>query len=390
MYKYFLLFLIMIWTIMAQETIFSFTEKNNGWYSVNDNVMGGISQGGAKMTAEQTMMFSGELSLKNNGGFSSIRSPFIKANFKDYTGIAVRVKGDGRLYYFNIYTDVRIPAGSYRSTIQTIPGKWVELFLPFSKFQATSFGRKIPFFPALNKNKIKRMGFMAADKKEGNFALEIAWIKAAKKLSDDAPKLLNSADWLQKNGSTSVFWSLVEGTSFEKLLRRDLSCTIFAVVDESFATYPKKRLEMLRRNHFARNFFLATHIRVGRIPLTSQIIPSRVPAFEVSEKNIYVANGIIHTGTATSSALKTFLQKMSRTEFIQYVISIGSATFNVGYPEICQDIYYLGLLFIMQNFDTTEELRNEIDKALQLDEKNSSGKAWEFRYLLDKIYALGD
>ena len=69
---------------MAQQTIFSFSEENSEWFSVNDNVMGGVSQGGAKITPNQTLLFSGELSLKNNGGFSSIRSPIITTSFKNY------------------------------------------------------------------------------------------------------------------------------------------------------------------------------------------------------------------------------------------------------------------------------------------------------------------
>lgn len=40
------------------------------WRSTNDNVMGGISQGGVRYDGE-TSLFSGELSLENNGGFSS-------------------------------------------------------------------------------------------------------------------------------------------------------------------------------------------------------------------------------------------------------------------------------------------------------------------------------
>lgn len=387
MYKYFLLFSIVMWTIMAQQTVFSFSEGSKEWFSVNDNVMGGVSQGGAKITAEKTLLFSGELSLKNNGGFSSIRSPLIEISFENYKGISLRVKGDGRLYYVNLYTNINIPAGSYRASVQTIPGKWLEFFLPFSDFQATSFGRSIPFFPSLNKNRIQRMGFMAADKKQGRFALEVSWVKAAKKLSNDAPHMPDSAQWLKENPNTRTFWELVEGTSFEKLLRRELSCTVFVVLDKAFATYPQKHMEMLRSNHFARNFFLATHIRVGRIPLTSESIPHRFPEFQFVEKNLYVRNGIIHMGITESSALKSFLKQMSLTELIDYAISLGAPTYNVGYPDLCQDIYYLVLLFIMQNFNITKELKDEIDKTLQTQKENPSEKAWEFRYLLDKIKA---
>ncbi|MHC4835566.1 MAG: CIA30 family protein, partial [Planctomycetota bacterium] len=41
------------------------------WLSVNDNVMGGISEGQFRITDDKTLEFSGSLSLENNGGFAS-------------------------------------------------------------------------------------------------------------------------------------------------------------------------------------------------------------------------------------------------------------------------------------------------------------------------------
>ena len=44
------------------------------WQAVNDNVVGGVSDGRFKITADSTLEFSGKLSLENNGGFASVRS----------------------------------------------------------------------------------------------------------------------------------------------------------------------------------------------------------------------------------------------------------------------------------------------------------------------------
>ena len=54
--------------------IFNFNNPESGktWVSVNDNVMGGISEGKFKITQEKTLFFYGSLSLENNGGFASI------------------------------------------------------------------------------------------------------------------------------------------------------------------------------------------------------------------------------------------------------------------------------------------------------------------------------
>ena len=61
---------------VEKNVLVDFGDKQNssGWSVVNDGVMGGRSVGKARLTDEGVMIFSGTLSLKNNGGFSSIRS----------------------------------------------------------------------------------------------------------------------------------------------------------------------------------------------------------------------------------------------------------------------------------------------------------------------------
>ena len=51
-------------------------EKNIGldnWNIVNDDVMGGISTSYLSVSDEKNLIFNGNLSLKNNGGFASSR-----------------------------------------------------------------------------------------------------------------------------------------------------------------------------------------------------------------------------------------------------------------------------------------------------------------------------
>ena len=60
----------------AEQVLASFAAADSlqAWNSVNDGVMGGVSKGGVSRTEQGTMLFSGELSLANNGGFASIRT----------------------------------------------------------------------------------------------------------------------------------------------------------------------------------------------------------------------------------------------------------------------------------------------------------------------------
>jgi NADH dehydrogenase [ubiquinone] 1 alpha subcomplex assembly factor 1 len=48
-------------------------EAAQRWQTVNDGVMGGVSDGQFKIS-NQTMEFFGTLSLENDGGFASVRS----------------------------------------------------------------------------------------------------------------------------------------------------------------------------------------------------------------------------------------------------------------------------------------------------------------------------
>jgi hypothetical protein len=55
--------------------LIDFTDKKAGHQMnvVNDGVMGGLSQGTIEMTQNDSLLFKGNISLQNNGGFSSFR-----------------------------------------------------------------------------------------------------------------------------------------------------------------------------------------------------------------------------------------------------------------------------------------------------------------------------
>ena len=164
---------------VPKNILVDFGDKQNSsrWNVVNDGVMGGRSVGKARLTDEGVMIFSGTLSLENNGGFSSIRSGLIDVQMKITDGFQVRLKGDGRTYIFNLYPKTRRMAFSYRASLPTVAGQWTEVFVPLEVFVPTSFGRKIQGRGALAPDQISGIGFMLSDKKPGAFNLEIEWVK---------------------------------------------------------------------------------------------------------------------------------------------------------------------------------------------------------------------
>lgn len=169
-------------------------ESVQSWYSVNDGVMGGRSKGSFTVTERGTLLFFGDLSLENNGGFASIRSRMEPLDLSDEEGLRVRIRGDGRTYTLNLWGPRMGSATSYRASMPTGSDGIEEIVIPFSNFQLTSYGREVRGQP-LDTADIRSIGFTISDKNEGPFQLEIVSIQS---VSGDTtgPTSARSADSL--------------------------------------------------------------------------------------------------------------------------------------------------------------------------------------------------
>ena len=156
---------------------FAGPETAQKWQAVNDNVMGGVSDGRFKITADKTMEFSGRLSLENNGGFASVRTKPTDLEINAGDTIVVRLKGDGREYVLNVYTKSRRMAFSYRAPLPTTRDEWTEVSVPLQEFIPTAFGNRVQGMGPVEPDQINSLGFMLSDKKSGPFKLEVDWVK---------------------------------------------------------------------------------------------------------------------------------------------------------------------------------------------------------------------
>jgi NADH dehydrogenase [ubiquinone] 1 alpha subcomplex assembly factor 1 len=176
------LLLPMGWFMIAEDTpqsLFDFTgaDAAREWQTVNDNVMGGVSEGRFRITDRKTLEFFGTLSLQNNGGFASVRTKAKKLGFEQGDTVVAKLRGDGRKYLLNLYLSKPQMAFSYRAAVQTKKDEWIEVNVPLDKFEATSFGRPVKDAGRLKPEEISVLGFMLSDKKAGPFRLEVESIR---------------------------------------------------------------------------------------------------------------------------------------------------------------------------------------------------------------------
>tara|TARA_B100000579_G_C22594784_1_gene739784 strand:- start:238 stop:738 length:501 start_codon:yes stop_codon:yes gene_type:complete len=137
------------------------TIEGQEWYFVTDGVMGGVSEGSAKLdNVEKTTChrMTGNVSTENNGGFIQIRTLLKpKININDYEGIFAYIYGNNKNYRFHIRTGSTVAPWQYYSYNFLSPNKWIEIRAPFSKFKKSNFYQP----KSLLNQKMKSVGLVA-------------------------------------------------------------------------------------------------------------------------------------------------------------------------------------------------------------------------------------
>lgn len=154
---------------------FSTVAALNGWSVVNDTVMGGVSTGQLAWENE-SLVFTGELSLDNNGGFASVRSPFVDpdaaARWAESTGLGIELRGDGRIWTVEVRVDGE--DGGWISAITTSAGESVAVELPWDTFDPVTrfLDPREPSVP-LDPARVVSVAFYLVDGAEAPFRLEV-------------------------------------------------------------------------------------------------------------------------------------------------------------------------------------------------------------------------
>lgn len=168
--KPFLILLILVF--QSSMSIFQFNAESNidNWRILDDVVMGGRSNGEFKINDEGFGEYSGNVSLENNGGFSSLRYYFDTVDSQDYNTFKLKIKGDGKTYQFRV-KDRRYNRYSYIYKFET-SGEWQTIEIPFNAMYASFRGYRLDI-PNFKGDQMEEIAFLIGNKKAESFKLII-------------------------------------------------------------------------------------------------------------------------------------------------------------------------------------------------------------------------
>lgn len=156
---------------------FGETKKGDNWVVVVDGVMGGLSSSTAMMS-ENSLLFKGNISLKNNGGFASLRGPKNNKDYSDFSNLEIRYRSKGQAFGIRFLEYEQFFMPYLKKTFDETLWKWTTVNISLNEFkQYILNSEKNKKITAKDFKNISRIGLIVSNKKEGNFEIEIDYIK---------------------------------------------------------------------------------------------------------------------------------------------------------------------------------------------------------------------
>ena len=158
------------------KVLFDFADPAamRGWQIEDDGVMGGVSKETFTRDPEGHTVFSGRVSLENNGGFSSVQCYFDPIDVSSYRTAVIRVKGDSKNYRFIVESE-KDARHYYVANFETT-GEWQEIQIPLREMYPVRRGDRLdlPDYPGRTMAQVR---FMIANGRAENFRLQIASVR---------------------------------------------------------------------------------------------------------------------------------------------------------------------------------------------------------------------
>jgi uncharacterized protein YbjT (DUF2867 family) len=237
----------------SRASIFDFTRSNPHlqaiWGSVDDVVMGGVSESGMRWGGNSAI-FSGRVSTDNSGGFASVRTRNFDPtmDLTDYTGIELRVKGDGQRYKLFIRTEAAWDGVGYAYSFDTSSNDWMTIRVPFDRLVPVFRAKVVNPSPKFDRTQIRSFQLMLSkfeyDRElnpsftPGLFTLEVESIAAygaailpqlaiVEDPTQDLSATLLSADSIALLAATSLPYTIIRPNDMDV---QSLACSLPEVI----------------------------------------------------------------------------------------------------------------------------------------------------------------
>ncbi|MEM7659959.1 MAG: CIA30 family protein [Bacteroidota bacterium] len=163
-------------SIAAPSFDFGTDSPPTSWRILNDGVMGGLSQGKI-IPQDSYIRYEGRISLENNGGFSSIRSPWGKWDLSESETVRLRVRGNAK-FALTLAVSPRWYEPNFKQSFQPDSEEWQEFVFPLNDFQPHRIGRKIgERMTPEQRQQVLRFGIITDEKQARDFWLEVDYLR---------------------------------------------------------------------------------------------------------------------------------------------------------------------------------------------------------------------
>ena len=140
---------------------------------IHDTVMGGRSSGTVIQHNHDAVLFTGNLSLENNGGFASAEFKLLnKLTLANPTQLLLHAVGDDRNYQLRLKTPY-LPQGVAYVAEFTAERAQAQFSFTIADFTGRYRGTPVLNLPALQFNDVSHVSVMLADKSPGPFQIAL-------------------------------------------------------------------------------------------------------------------------------------------------------------------------------------------------------------------------
>lgn len=157
---------------MKRMIIFDFHDDADMslWEIENDAVMGGRSESRLTLSDSGSALFSGTVSLENNGGFASMQYHFPAIEIAGHTTAHIQLRGDGKRYLLLVEA-VENARHYYMAEFDT-SGEWETVVIPLYEMVPMWRGDRLDL-PGFSAHTLAQVRIMIANQKRESFALAI-------------------------------------------------------------------------------------------------------------------------------------------------------------------------------------------------------------------------